>query len=184
MDSNRIITSARNVLKERVDSLKKDCEHCLFKDHPAPFPALLYCFAVIDLLGALYAGDASPEAKTTKQSKDYMTGMMKYPEETAELLQKIFRHKLVHLAQPNPRTKHSGKRYLWWGCHESNRNLHLKIEPTGQKDECRFCISIWDFVVDIEDSVFGSNGYMDQLTRNVENLQPNFKKAHKQIMEE
>ena len=115
MEANEIITKARNFLKERTDSLKKDCEHCLFKEHPAPFPALLYCFATIDLLGALYVGDAKNDASTTKQSLDYMTGIMKYPELQAKLLQKVFRHKLVHLAQPKSITEFDGKKYIYGG---------------------------------------------------------------------
>ena len=178
---NNTITTARNFLKEKINSLKKDCEQCLFSKHPAPFPALLYCFSVIDLLGALFSGNAEDSAPTTQQSKDFITGVMKYPDEVAELMQKVFRHKLVHLAQPNPMTKYKGKQYLWWFCHESNRNKHLKIEPTDQKGEFWFRISLWDFVEDIEDSVFGSNGYMNLLLKNVGNSQDNFEKAYKKI---
>jgi len=181
-ETNKIITVARNFLKERTGSLKKDCKHCLFKDHPAPFPALLYCFATIDLLGALYAGNASDNAHPTIQAKDYMTGIMKYPEETAELLQKVFRHKLVHLAQPNPIIKYNGKQYSWWECHESQRQLHLKIEPVNNKNNIFvFRIIIWNFVEDIIDSVWGANGYFYQLLKNTGNMQENFMKAHKII---
>ena len=183
MGNNEIITIARNFLKERTDSLKEDCDHCLFKEHPAPFPALLYCFATVDLLGALYAGDASDDAPTTEQSLNYMTGVMKYPEEIARLLQKIFRHKLVHLAQPLPITKYNGKKYLWWECHEIKRNVHLKIESTDKHEEYIFRISIGAFVEDIIDSVWGPDGYFNQLLKNTGNLQQNFEKAHKQITE-
>jgi len=181
--SNEIITIARNFLKERTDSLKKDCDHCLFRDHPAPFPALLYCFATIDLLGALYVGDASDKAKTADKSFQYMTGIMRYPEQAAKLLQKVFRHKLVHLAQPNPVTKYDNKKYLWWTCHEVNRRLHLKIEKTSKESEFVFRVSIGAFVEDIIDSIWSSNGYFDQLIKNTGNFQRNFKEAHKQITE-
>ena len=120
---NNTITTARNFLKEKINSLKKDCEQCLFSKHPAPFPALLYCFSVIDLLGALFSGNAEDSAPTTQ----------------------------------------------------------LKIEPTDQKGEFWFRISLWDFVEDIEDSVFGSNGYMNLLLKNVGNSQDNFEKAYKKI---
>lgn len=181
MEANEIITNARNFLKERTDSLKNDCDHCLFKDHPAPFPALLYCFATIDLLGALYAGDASEVAKTTENSLKFMTGVMKYPELQAKLLQKVFRHKLTHLAQPNPVTEYNGNKYMWWECHESRRNSHLKIENTGNKNEFIFKISIKDFLDDIIDSVWGVSGYLGQLSSNVGNMQTNFQNAYEQI---
>jgi len=181
--SNEIITKARNFLKERTDSLKKDCDHCLFSDHPAPFPALLYCFATIDLLGALYEGNASENARTTDQSFKYMTGIMKYPENIARLLQKVFRHKLVHLAQPLPVIKYEGKKYLWWECHEIRRDFHLKIDSTDKKDVYIFRVSIGTFVEDIIDSVWGPSGYFDQLVRNIGNIQGNFNKAYRQITE-
>jgi len=181
MESNEIITTAKNFLKERTNSLENDCKHCLFKDHSAPFPALLYCFSNIDLLGALYVGNAKDDAPTTKQSMDYMTGIMKYPELQAKLLQKVFRHKLVHLAQPNPVTNFENKKYLWWECHEPNRALHLKIENTDKQNEYIFRISINDFLEDIVDSVWSANGYFEQLSKNMGSLQSNFQTAHKQI---
>lgn len=184
MEQNKIITKARNFLKERIDSLKNDCHHCLFEEHPAPFPALLYCFATVDLLGSLYKGNATSSSSTTKQSLEYMTGIMKYPKKQVDLLQKVFRHKLVHLAQPNPKTKYEDKKYSWWFCHESNRAVHLKIETLEQKSEYVFRFSLWNFVEDIEDSVFGPNGYMEQLTKNTGNLQESFNKAYKEINEE
>jgi hypothetical protein len=56
-------------VRDRLDSLEKDVNHCVpyytdediknkIKKHSAPFPALMYCFSIIDLLGALYAGNA------------------------------------------------------------------------------------------------------------------------------
>src|SRR3989344_5642747 len=125
--SNEIITTARNFLKGKIESLKKDSYQCLFKEHPAPFPAILYCFSVIDLMGALYEGNAKSDAPVTKQANEYMTGVMIYPQNVSDLLQKVFRHKLVHLAQPNPVTIYGKNKYLWDFCHESRRNIHLKI---------------------------------------------------------
>ena len=132
-------------------------------------------------MGALYAGNAQSNAPVTQQANDYMTGVMKYPQNISDLLQKVFRHKLVHLAQPNPATNYDNKRYLWYFCHESNRDIHLKVDPTGQKNEFRFRIGIWNFVEDIEDSIVGSNGYLVQLTNNVGNMQKNFVKVYKEI---
>lgn len=83
-----------------MDSLENDVRHCLQEPY-APFPALLYRFSTtIDLLGALYAGDATKNAATTRQSADYMQRFMNYTEEQSHLLQSLFRHKIVHLAQP------------------------------------------------------------------------------------
>jgi hypothetical protein len=65
------------VVDDRLDSLENDVYGCVPKDQDksgrtcsAPFPAFLYCFSIIDLLGALYAGNAR-SGNTTKQSEDY-----------------------------------------------------------------------------------------------------------------
>lgn len=96
------------VYDERLSSLDNDVKRCLpadvdKKEAPcyAPFPALLYCFSVIDLLGALYAGHAR-SSKTVDNSKKYMNDLMKYGKDQFNILQKMFRHKMVHLAQPKP----------------------------------------------------------------------------------
>lgn len=46
-----------------------------------------------------------------------------------------------------------------------------------QEKEFCFKISIWNFIEDIDESIFAPNGYMDQLTRNTGNLQINFEEA-------
>ena len=111
----------------------------------APFPALLYRFSTIDLLGALYGGDAREkkskgEPGTSELARNYMTEVMLYPEDRAELLQKVFRHKIVHLAQPNPIVSLEGKSYKW-SLEHNNRGIHLEIDPTG-KNEYWFKVSI------------------------------------------
>ena len=57
-DTNELLRFAKTFLAARVDSLQKDVLHCL-QEPPAPFPALLYSFATVDLLGALLEGKPS-----------------------------------------------------------------------------------------------------------------------------
>jgi hypothetical protein len=93
-------------VKNRIDSLEKDVKYCVQKPSDlssaayAPFPALLYCFSTIDLVGSLYEGDASRSVDTVNNSKKYAQYFMNYTEEQSHLMIQIFRHKLVHLAQP------------------------------------------------------------------------------------
>lgn len=107
-------TFAERFIKPRLEALK-DTQHCLTPPY-APFPAILLCFSTIDLLGALAAGNAGPRAPPTAQSVAYMRCFMNYSADQAELLQKLYRHKLVHLAQPKTAVAHSGKMVTW--CHE------------------------------------------------------------------
>src|SRR6476469_10670730 len=56
----------------------------------APFPALLYCFSIIDLLGALYAGHAK-SGQTTSDSERYMKHFLRYPQDKPLLLQIVLK---------------------------------------------------------------------------------------------
>jgi len=59
------------IVKDRLNSLENDVNLCLLTSAkkeepeyaPASFPALLYCFSIVDLLGSLYAGDARHRKK-------------------------------------------------------------------------------------------------------------------------
>ncbi|WP_316367555.1 hypothetical protein [Candidatus Thiodiazotropha sp. CDECU1] len=196
---NEIITNARRLLKVRIDSLEKDVSFCILENTnngswPAPFPALLYCFSTIDLLGTLYwkctLTDEQQQSSCTSKidfgitnkSLNYMTDYMRYPELEAKLIQKVFRHKLVHMAQPLPKARYGKKNYSWQYFH-NDRSNHLSIVNV-ENNTYRFSVSIWSFVEDIKDSVFGPRGYLDGLARDTpdgERLRDAFKKAYQEF---
>src|SRR5215212_2354572 len=66
-DANEVIQFSREFVKNRINSLEKDVKYCIMEINShiqyAPFPALLYCFSTIDLLGSLLEGDASRKAE-------------------------------------------------------------------------------------------------------------------------
>jgi hypothetical protein len=95
-----LLKHAKDYIDRRMNSLKNDVNHCVKTEPYAPYPALIYCFSNIDLLGALYAGKAGSGANTTQQSKNYMKLFIGYSELQSTLLQCIFRHKLIHVAEP------------------------------------------------------------------------------------
>lgn len=185
-----------------MDSLEKDVKYCILDNEgqanwPAPFPALLYCFSTIDLMGALYWKCTLTESKqqnncennfdsgVTNKSLNYMKDFMKYPALEAKLIQKVFRHKLVHLAQPMPIAKYDKKKYAWRYIH-NDRNAHLRIlnQPSG--DIYHFQVSIWSLVEDIVESALGPNGYMEQLSKDTSEgseLRKSFKNAYAEICE-
>ena len=172
------------VLKERLGSLENDVNRYLSEiladmpEHtqPAPFPALLYCFSTVELLGALLAGDASDHALTSPQTKEYMTRFMGYTKQQADLLVHLFRHKLAHLAQPAPFIEMDGK-HISWHVHHSNPEKHLTLERLAESQEVIltptvfiyfdyiFHLGIIEFLSDIHESVYKSNGYRDSLNR-------------------
>ena len=170
-----LLIHARDHVENRVNSLEKDVRHCL-QGELAPFPAILYCFSTIDLLGALVSGRADKKAPTTQQSIHYMTSFMSYTTENADLLLNLFRHKLVHLAQPDPVIRRDSE-LITWRYHHNDRQFHLrkilltqvrqiqvtsvwKVEATHE-----FHISIMDLVKDIKDSTARPNGYLDLLEK-------------------
>lgn len=186
MDSREVIFIANKILKERIDSLLKDVRHCLFyntPDAPAPFPAILYCFSVIDLLGSFVSGKFD-EKSDTQNAKEYMRRFMCYSDLQVELLQKIFRHKLVHSGQPKPIYKaEDGKLYFWRYIHNSRQD-HLNIEPLYQNNKrYQFTLSIYSFAEDISDSVFAPEGYLHKL-KTTPDLQDKFRKVYNKIYEE
>jgi len=191
-DIEELIGFAESFLKKRIDSLEKDVKHCLTYPY-APFPALLYCFATIDLLGALYCGNASRQAPTKDQSVSFMRRFMKYSDDIAILLMDIFRHKMVHLAQPRPVIKSKGG-YVSWRYWHDEPSHHLKMvevcPPIYHKITSglsvaishRFEISIVHLVRDIHRSVFSAQGFWD-LLRNDTDIHTKFDKAVSQIYE-
>jgi hypothetical protein len=125
-------TYAEKFVGERLDALEKDTQHCLILPY-APFPAILLSFSTIDLLGALAAGNASKNAPTTAQSADYMRQFMNYTADQATLLQGLFRHKLVHLAQPRAVISFNGKSVSWHYWHDdASHHLNLVTLPAAR----------------------------------------------------
>jgi hypothetical protein len=185
------ISFAQRFLHERLDSLKKDVTICI--EQTCPFPALLYCFSTIDLLGSLYEGEATGNTKVhgkraspTRKAKKYMMNVMKYPKSETKLLQNQFRHKLVHLAQPNTITyDNSIKRMIGWRLNNRYNGKHMIVEllpskrnvltlaPYKMEAEAVFTISLQKLLEDILNS---SHDYLEMLKNSVR-LHKNFDDA-------
>ncbi|MDQ6864367.1 MAG: hypothetical protein M3044_11135 [Thermoproteota archaeon] len=98
-DPSELMAFTRDfIVRDRLNSLAKDIERCLpqkklneGEPSPAPFPALMYCLSIIDLLGALYSANAR-SGKTTENARKYMERFfLKYPQEKLTLLWQIYR---------------------------------------------------------------------------------------------
>ena len=146
---------------------------------------------MVDLLGALYSGSAASNAPAAPQSREYMRRFMDYTSEQSELLQLLFRHKLVHLAQPKPVIKYNGEYITWHEWHD-NPEKHLKKDKLPEKTEiavtavlsvkCEYelHVSIMEFVRDIKDSIEKPSGYLNSLETSPD-LQDKFEQAISQI---
>ncbi|HJT79214.1 MAG TPA: hypothetical protein VJ739_18605 [Gemmataceae bacterium] len=183
-------TFAEKFVGERLGALEKDARHALAAPY-APFPAILLTFSTIDLLGALAFGDASKRAPTSQQSADYMQQFMNYTAGQAKLLQDLFRHKLVHLAQPTAVASFQGKFVSWHYWHDdASHHLKLVTLPAPRTlavasgltltVEQEFEVSIGHLVNDVGDSARRPGGYLPRLKTDV-TLRGNFEKAISQI---
>jgi hypothetical protein len=191
-DDVELMEYAENfIIKDRINSLENDVERCLptYRKEtadPAPFPALMYCFSIIDLLGSLYAGNAR-SGNTTDNSARYMDHYLNYPKDKLRLLQKIYRHKIVHLSQPKIAILHN-KQIIAWKHDEMIRSRHLAIEQkpgyadilgSFRKIHCdgEFIVSIKALKDDLKSSV---TRYLRDLKNNAD-LQSKFVTAINQI---
>jgi hypothetical protein len=188
-DQQDLLKHAKDFIDRRMNSLKNDVNHCVNSKPYAPYPALIYCFSNIDLLGALYAGKARKDANTTQQSKEYMVRFMGYTELESTLLQCIFRHKLIHLAEPLLSVIEYKSRRIAWQYNHYNMVNHLIFVPatsTNNKiqitpswniefDEI-FEISILGLAEDVIKSVYKDGGYLQNLEKD-NTLQCHFKNA-------
>jgi hypothetical protein len=197
-DKNELKTFARHFVKERMDSVQKDVIHCLQQPF-APFPAILYCLSTIDLLGALSSGQAAKKDPTTMQnvdtignSKKYMKQFMGYTIDQTNLVIDLFRHKLVHLAQPKPCISYKNKVVAWHYSHDYTTK-HLLLEDTSPDTKIQiksgwsitidqiFTIGIIQLKDDIQDSIYRHGGYLDLFESNINNLQCMFERAIEEI---
>ena len=93
-------------------------------------------------MGALYTGYAAVDSHTRDNFKQYMCKFMKngrpeahlekYNSKHADLIQDIFRHKIVHLAQPKLVIKDNNRLIAWRYEYPETFN-HLKIDNIGKK---------------------------------------------------
>lgn len=184
-----LLKFAEKFLDDNISSLEANVNHCLvpgkeinhgFISLYATFPAILFCFSIVDLLASLYCGNARG-GNTSDNAATYMKDMMKYTEDQCHLLQKVFRHRLVHLANPRPVYEYEYKgnriRIAWHYHHdEPGRGKHLTLQFVSSKGYIQpeytiikhnathyFWIGIKQLVEDIKQSVQSPNGYFSKL---------------------
>ena len=189
-DTNEIIGFGRRFLSERTDSLRHDVQICI-ANTTAAFPAILYSFSTIDLLGALLGGDAKSPRGTTDRAKAYMRRFMRYSEDECVLLMDLFRHKIVHLAQPGAVISFRNAKVTWHYWHDDATH-HLKLvalDPPRRitvasalavSADQEFQVSIRHLADDVIESVHTPRGYLHSLGSDPD-LQAKFAKAVREI---
>ena len=136
---------ASQILNNMLRLLENDVTECLRYSYIYPYtktsaptnaysPAVMYCFSLIELLGSFYVGTSRgtrlPKGKrTSHRAKKYMIDLMNYSQDDAEKLQKIYRHKLAHLAIPKPVIRY-GDKNIKWKLHDPDPAHHLTTEQS------------------------------------------------------
>lgn len=196
-DDKQLMSFAEEfIVKNRLDSLENDINRCIpnprakmESTQPAPFPALMYCFSIVELLGSLYAGNARSR-DTVQNTIRYMEKYLRYPKDKLSLLLKIYRHKIVHLSQPKFAMLYNNQ-IVAWKYDDNIPAKHLTIDPISidvlipggvGKIHCsaQYIVSISAFKDDIKTSVLSPNGYLQDL-RNDTDLRNKFVIAINQI---
>lgn len=197
-DQDDLLRFARDFLKDRTESLERDVRVCIADGATAAFPAILYAFATIDLLGALFGGDAESKRGMALRAKRYMRRFMGYSERQCAYLMEMFRHKIVHLALPAPVVREEGSNLTtsWSYSHDGDRQDHLKLMKLGIPHtrilrytktlsftvDQRFQVNINTLVEDIVKSVHAPGNYLESLASDAQ-LQRRFAKAVAQIFQ-
>jgi hypothetical protein len=183
------LLKAKSLFRERIESLKSDLRIC---QQGAFFPIVMYTFATIDYFSSFWVGwnDPKGENRTRSYNRDrrnqtermvyFMKKYMNYPVKSSRIAIAIFRHKLMHTAEPRVITARNKKeRYYWKITFDLDINHFLPQRVADDPNDpgyehYDFCISVPRLISDIENSIFGPQGYFYDLLSS-EDLQGKYK---------
>jgi hypothetical protein len=166
---------ARALFRAKIDSVRKDVNRCFWPiadpavRDPALFPAVIYCFATVDYFSGFWAGwNKKPPRKTDNQNKrmmGFLNAYLLYPPKEARIAIDFWRHKLMHTSEPRVlRSKPPAKEVYHWCAGIGVRN-HMRLENAGEADHYVLGFDCHEFARDLEEGVFGPNGYFADLRK-------------------
>lgn len=134
---------AEEFLNGRIRLLEKDVRICLRPyrskrytnnvPRQAYFPALMACFATLEFMTGLNIGNLKnpvPQSGVKQYVKDYMDTTI-YGK-AVNILWKVFRHKIAHMAHPNYVTTYGDRRIVWMVSGKDIDN-HMSIEKNQNR---------------------------------------------------
>lgn len=158
---NSRVESIKQGLINTIADLERDARFtfdCFHKSGrggwPIPIYAMqLYAFAVIDYLSSLWSGwnDLSnrpleESRKQTQRMVDFLERYLKYGQAESIIAIDIWRHKLIHTAQP--RILKGDKTYRWLWNYELPSYQHWKFHPNG--NELILGIGFFNLIIDLK----------------------------------
>ncbi len=162
--------AVRSQFEERIGSLEADTNRCFWKIEGGPgeayFPPIFYAFATIDYFSSYWAGWNDPAGDRTKRQTtrlvDFMVKYFGYERRASTVAVAIWRHKLMHTAQPRVlRARNGIDRFTW----ETGINLkdHVTLSPTGTPNEFMVRFDSYAVIRDLRRGVLGPSGYFSDL---------------------
>jgi len=105
----------------------------------APFPVAMYSFATVDYFSSFWAGwndirnrPRSDRRSQTKRMADFLEKYLIYPQKESQLAVTIWRHKLMHTAEPRELANEDGKTHYGWSISDQDeRHWELVAEADG-----------------------------------------------------
>ncbi len=172
---------ARERFRSRIDSLENDVSRCFWNiiqpgaPAPAPFPAVMYCFATLDYFSSLWAGwnQSAPKGQNqTDRMTAFSNRFLLYGRRESQIAIQFWRHKLMHTAEPRlVRDKQTGETFQWsMGTGPGN---HMHLAPTSTRGSFLLHFNPVTFTRDLAEGIFGPAGYFVEL-RSDQNLQGNY----------
>ncbi|ALI37218.1 hypothetical protein NMY3_03031 [Candidatus Nitrosocosmicus oleophilus] len=133
---DQAIGLAQAIVNDKTKNLRFDVNRCMMKDSEgnAPLSALLYCFAMIDFMGALYAGQGGKKdmnnknVDTSNNAKKMSLQFLGYEYDSIEIIWQMFRHKTIHVSMPETVFEFDNRR-ISWELNDDNKANHLQILP-------------------------------------------------------
>jgi hypothetical protein len=183
---------ARSLFRARIDSLRNDVMRCFWPIASAspiggrspavvynppqfsPFPAIMYCFSTVDYFSSFWEGwndghsAHHPAGRSqTHRIVDFLCTFVRYPRREAYVAVNLWRHKLMHTAEPRLLTTgETPARVFQWLCGPDVES-HMRLrQPDSTKSEYVLPFGCNEFVRDLEEGVFGALGYFPALVRN------------------
>ena len=167
------LSELRKQFEARLSSLENDARRAFYpidRIGYAPFPIAMYAFATIDYFSSFWAGwnDKRSRPKTDKRSQkkrmaDFLEKYLRYPQKESQLAIDVWRHKLMHTAEPK-RLKEGQMTYEWLIADRDSN--HWKLVKLGE-DMFELRIGIFNLIDDLRAGIFGPSGYFDELNRSV-----------------
>lgn len=168
---------ARSRLRARIDSLRSDIHRCFWPigdpgaPAPAPFPALMYCFATLDYLSSFWRGwnkaDPTPppnKENQTQRMTEFLVTFLLYPRKESRIAIDFWRHKLMHTSEPRQlRSKPPLTEVYEWLAGVGVQS-HMFLQPiSGRPGNFILGFDCNASVRDLDAGVFGPAGYFPEL---------------------